>query len=35
MTLNERFSNEQEYSMEDEFAEGELEMEGVGPVLNR
>lgn len=35
MTLNERFSNEQEYSLADEFAEEEQEMEGVGPVINR
>ncbi|XP_026793616.3 filaggrin-2 [Pangasianodon hypophthalmus] len=34
-TLNERFSNEQEYSLVDEFAEEEQEMEAIGPVVNR
>ncbi|KAG7317559.1 hypothetical protein KOW79_018594 [Hemibagrus wyckioides] len=35
ITLNERFSNEQEYSMADEFADEEQEMEGIGSVVNR
>ncbi|XP_046689453.1 BCLAF1 and THRAP3 family member 3 [Silurus meridionalis] len=35
VTLNERFSNEQEYSLGDKFAEEEQDMEGVGPDVNR
>lgn len=35
ITLNERFSNEHEYSLTDEFADEEQETEGAGPVVNR
>lgn len=36
MPLNERFSNEQEYSLMDEFGDDdEQEMESIGPVVNR
>ncbi|KAK2814848.1 hypothetical protein Q7C36_023114 [Tachysurus vachellii] len=35
ITLNARFSNEQEYSLTDEFADEEQETEGAGPVVNR
>ncbi|TSK98466.1 hypothetical protein Baya_5380 [Bagarius yarrelli] len=35
MPLNERFSNEQEYSLMDDFIEDEQEMDGIGPVVNR
>lgn len=35
VTLNERFSNEQEYSLVDELTDEEQEMEAIRPVVNR